>query len=209
MQFPAIIGGVVPVVNLEGVAPGALKLTGPVLADIYLGKIKKWNDKAIADLNPGAQAARGSDHRRASLRRIGHDLHCGPTTCRRSSPEWKDKVGSSDRGLVARGRRRQGQRRRRRVRAADQGLDRLRRIRVREEEQDDLRAASRTATASSSSPTTRRSRPLRPAPTGRARRDSARSSPNQPGKTSWPITGATLHPDARQAGQAAECAWRC
>src|SRR5512147_3270347 len=49
MQFPAIIGGVVPVVNLEGIAPGAIKFTGPVLADIYLGKIKKWNEKPIAD----------------------------------------------------------------------------------------------------------------------------------------------------------------
>src|SRR5512143_88987 len=53
MQFPAIVGGVVPVMNLDGIAPGAMKLTGKVLADIYLGKIKKWNDKAIADLNPG------------------------------------------------------------------------------------------------------------------------------------------------------------
>jgi len=53
MQFPAIIGGVVPVVNIEGVAPGAMKFTGPLLADIYLGKIKKWNEKPIADLNPG------------------------------------------------------------------------------------------------------------------------------------------------------------
>src|SRR3984893_17099274 len=52
-QFPAIIGGVVPVVNIEGVAPGQLKFTGPVLPDIYLGKIKSWNDKAIVDLNPG------------------------------------------------------------------------------------------------------------------------------------------------------------
>ena len=55
MQFPAIMGGVVPIVNLEGVAPGALKLTGPVLADIYLGKITKWNDAAIAALNPGVK----------------------------------------------------------------------------------------------------------------------------------------------------------
>jgi phosphate transport system substrate-binding protein len=52
MQFPAIVGGVVPVVNLEGVAPGQLKLTGAVLADIYLGKIKNWNEAAIAALNP-------------------------------------------------------------------------------------------------------------------------------------------------------------
>jgi phosphate transport system substrate-binding protein len=52
-QFPAIMGGVVAVVNLEGVAPGQMKLTGPVLADIYLGKITKWNAPEIAALNPG------------------------------------------------------------------------------------------------------------------------------------------------------------
>ncbi len=53
MQFPAIMGGVVAVVNVEGVNPGQLKLTGPVLADIYLGKITKWNAAEIAALNPG------------------------------------------------------------------------------------------------------------------------------------------------------------
>jgi len=52
-QFPAIMGGVVTVVNLDGVAPGALKLTGPVIADIYLGKITKWNAPEIAALNAG------------------------------------------------------------------------------------------------------------------------------------------------------------
>ena len=53
LQFPVVIGGDVPVVNLPGLEPGKLKLTGAVLADIYLGKITKWNDKALADLNPG------------------------------------------------------------------------------------------------------------------------------------------------------------
>src|SRR5215470_10777364 len=53
IQFPTVFGGVVPVVNLQGVGPGQLKLTGAVLADIYLGKITKWNDKAITSLNPG------------------------------------------------------------------------------------------------------------------------------------------------------------
>jgi len=53
IQFPTVIGGVVPVVNIAGMKPGQLRLTGPVLGDIYLGKINKWNDKAIADLNPG------------------------------------------------------------------------------------------------------------------------------------------------------------
>jgi phosphate transport system substrate-binding protein len=53
VQFPAAIGGVVPVVNVPGVKPGALRLTGQVLGDIYLGKIRKWNDRAIAELNAG------------------------------------------------------------------------------------------------------------------------------------------------------------
>jgi len=52
LQFPTVIGGVVPVVNLRGVAPGALVLDGPTLANIYLGKISKWNDPAIKKLNP-------------------------------------------------------------------------------------------------------------------------------------------------------------
>ena len=55
LQFPAIMGGVVPVVNLEGIAPGQLKLTGAVVADIYLGKILKWNAPEIAALNPGVK----------------------------------------------------------------------------------------------------------------------------------------------------------
>jgi phosphate transport system substrate-binding protein len=55
MQFPAVMGGVVPIVNLEGVTPGQLKLTGPVLADIYLGKITKWNAPEIAALNAGVK----------------------------------------------------------------------------------------------------------------------------------------------------------
>src|SRR5690554_2584112 len=52
LQFPAIIGGVVPVVNVEGIKPGELKLSGAVLADIFLSKIKKWDDEAIKALNP-------------------------------------------------------------------------------------------------------------------------------------------------------------
>ena len=55
VQFPAIMGGVVPVVKVQGVKPGELKLTGPLLADIYLGKVTKWNDPAIAKLNAGVK----------------------------------------------------------------------------------------------------------------------------------------------------------
>ena len=52
-QFPSAIGGVVPVFNLEGIEPGQLRLTGPLLADIFLGKVGRWNDPAIAAANPG------------------------------------------------------------------------------------------------------------------------------------------------------------
>jgi phosphate transport system substrate-binding protein len=53
IQFPTVIGGVVPVVNIKGIAPGQLRLTGAALGDIYLGKISKWNDAALTTLNPG------------------------------------------------------------------------------------------------------------------------------------------------------------
>ena len=53
VQFPTVIGGVVPVVNIKGIAPGQIKLTGQVLGDIYLGKITRWNDAALTALNTG------------------------------------------------------------------------------------------------------------------------------------------------------------
>ena len=53
VQFPAIIGGTVPIVNLQGFRPGELRVTGPVLAEIFLGDITKWNDAKILALNPG------------------------------------------------------------------------------------------------------------------------------------------------------------
>lgn len=94
MQFPAIVGGVVPVMNLDGVKPGTLKLTGAVLADIFLGKIKKWNDKPIADLNSGVKLP---DERIS----VVHRSDGSGTTfiwtdyLAKVSPEWKTKVGSS------------------------------------------------------------------------------------------------------------------
>src|SRR5256884_362206 len=51
VQFPTVVGGDVPVVNLPGIKAGEIKLTGPVLADIYLGKVKKWNDPVLTSLN--------------------------------------------------------------------------------------------------------------------------------------------------------------
>jgi phosphate transport system substrate-binding protein len=53
VQFPVVVGGVLPVINISGVRPGEMKLTGAVLADIYLGLIRRWDDPAIAALNPG------------------------------------------------------------------------------------------------------------------------------------------------------------
>ena len=53
VQFPAIIGGTVPVFNLDGFKPGELRVTGPVLAEMFMGKISKWNDAKLAALNPG------------------------------------------------------------------------------------------------------------------------------------------------------------
>jgi len=94
MQFPAIIGGIVPVMNIEGLAPGQLKLTGPVLADIYLGKIKNWNDKAITDLNPGVKlppelitVVRRSDGSGTTFNFTDY--------LSKVSDEWKSKVGSA------------------------------------------------------------------------------------------------------------------
>jgi len=92
-QFPAIVGGVVPIMNLAGVAPGALKLTGPVLADIYLGKIKQWNDKAIVSLNAGLKLP---DEPIAVVRRSDGSGTTFVWTdyLSKASDEWKTKVGS-------------------------------------------------------------------------------------------------------------------
>ena len=55
VQFPAIIGGTVPIINLQGFKPGELRITGAVLADVYMGNITKWNDPKLQALNPGKQ----------------------------------------------------------------------------------------------------------------------------------------------------------
>ena len=92
VQFPAIIGGVVPVVNVKGLNPGQLKLNGTVLADIYLGKISKWNDAAIAALNPGVELP---DSAIAVVRRADGSGTSFIFTnyLSKVSPEWKSKVG--------------------------------------------------------------------------------------------------------------------
>ena len=94
MQFPTVIGGVDIIVNLPGIKPNELKLTGAVLADIYLGKITKWNDKEIAALNPDVKLpspAIATVHRAdGSGTTFVFTDYLGM-----QSPEWKSKVGSS------------------------------------------------------------------------------------------------------------------
>jgi phosphate transport system substrate-binding protein len=92
LQFPTAIGGVVPVVNLPGMHGAALRLTGPVLADIYLGKIQKWNDAAIVALNPDVQLP---DAQIAVIRRADGSgtTFLFTSFLSKVSPEWKSKVG--------------------------------------------------------------------------------------------------------------------
>ena len=90
-QFPTVIGGVVPVVSVAGIKAGDLHLTGAVLADIYLGKISKWNDKAIAALNPKLALP---DQPIAVVRRADGSGTSFIFTnyLSKVSPEWKQKV---------------------------------------------------------------------------------------------------------------------
>ena len=93
MQFPAIMGGVVAVVNVDGVTPGQLKMTGPVLADIYMGKITKWNAAPIAALNPGVKLP-------DTEITVVHRADSSGTSflwtdfLAKTSPAWKESIGS-------------------------------------------------------------------------------------------------------------------
>jgi len=94
LQFPTVMGAVVVIVNIPNVQADQLKLTGPVLADIFLGKITKWNDPAIAKLNPGMKFPRldiASVHRADG----SGTSYVWTSYLSAVSPEWKDKVGAS------------------------------------------------------------------------------------------------------------------
>ena len=94
VQWPMVMGGVVPVVNIGGIKPGDITLTGPVLADIFIGKIKQWNDPAIAKLNPGVKLP-------AEAIAVVHRSDGSGTTflftnyLSKVSKEWDEKVGSN------------------------------------------------------------------------------------------------------------------
>ena len=93
VQFPAILGGVVPIVNLPGVKAGQLKMSGDVLADIYLGKITKWNDGKITSMNPGVSLP-------GSAITVVHRADGSGTSflwtdyLSKVSPDFKSRVGS-------------------------------------------------------------------------------------------------------------------
>jgi phosphate transport system substrate-binding protein len=93
VQFPAVIGGVVAIVNLEGVKPGDLKLTGDLLAKIFMGSISTWNDAQIAQMNPGVKLP-------AQPITVIHRADGSGTTftfteyLSKVSPDWKEKVGT-------------------------------------------------------------------------------------------------------------------
>jgi phosphate transport system substrate-binding protein len=92
VQFPTVIGAVVPVVNIKGIKPGQMKMTGAVLGDIYLGKITKWNDPAITALNPGVPLP---DAAISTVRRADGSgtTYIFTDYLSKVNPEWKTKVG--------------------------------------------------------------------------------------------------------------------
>lgn len=91
MQFPAVIGGVVPIVNIDGVAAGQLKLTSEIIADIYMGKIAKWDHPSIAAINPGLKLPN------VNISVVHRSDGSGTTFIwtnwlSKTNPEWADKV---------------------------------------------------------------------------------------------------------------------
>jgi phosphate transport system substrate-binding protein len=92
LQFPTVIGGVTPVVNIKGIGPGQMKLTGQLLGDIYLGKITKWNDVALTAINPGLALP---DAEIAVVRRADGSGTSFVFTnyLSKVNAEWKAKVG--------------------------------------------------------------------------------------------------------------------
>lgn len=93
VQFPMVIGGVVPVINIKGVAPGQMKLNGQVLGDIFLGKIAKWSDPALKALNP--TLALPDDAIQVVRRADGSGTTFIFTNyLSKVNKEWQDKVGA-------------------------------------------------------------------------------------------------------------------
>ena len=168
LQFPTVVGGDVPVVNLDGIGANDLVLDGPTLANIFLGKITKWDDPAIKKLNPNAKLP-------SNAIVVVHRSDGSGTTF--IFTDYLSKV--SDGVEIQRRRqhlrrmagrhRRQGQRGRFEQRHSDERRDRLRRIRLRPRKQDGVREDDQQGRQGCRSLTRRHSRRPRPTPTGRTR----------------------------------------
>ena len=140
VQFPMVMGGIVPVVNIEGVKPGDLVLDGPTLAKIFLGEIKSWDDPAIEKLNPNAKLpdqaiavvhrsdGSGTTFNFSLLPRRGAAPTGRPRSA--STPRWSGRSASAPRAMKASP-----------TTSPDQGLDRLCRVRLCQAEQADLHRA--------------------------------------------------------------------
>lgn len=94
VQFPIVMGGIVPVVNIDGISPGQIKFTGALLADIYLGKVKSWSDPAITAVNPDLKLP-------DAVINVIHRSDGSGTTFNwtdylsKTSPAWRDRIGAN------------------------------------------------------------------------------------------------------------------
>ncbi len=190
-QFPTVVGGVTPIVNLPGILPGQLKLTGPLLGDIFLGQVARWSDPRIAALNPGLKlpADRIVVVRRADS---SGSTFLFTTYLSLVSPAWKARVGAGDTvawpaGLAAEGARELATVVRQHIGAisyVEFGASARNFTSVQLQDRDGLFVLSRRPTPS---------RPRRRPPTGQAGSAGRRraTAELQPGARSWPITGAS------------------
>ncbi len=94
VQFPIVMGGIVPVVNIDGISPGQIRFTGALLADIFLGKVKRWSDPAVAAVNPDLKLPD------AAINVIYRSDGSGTTFnwtdyLSKASPEWRDRIGAN------------------------------------------------------------------------------------------------------------------
>ena len=197
VQFPMVMGGIVPVVNLEGIKPGELVIDGPTLAKIFLGKIKTWDDAGDQEAQSQRQAAEPGDRRRAPLGRLRHhlQLHRLPL---QGEPGLEVEGRLDDRGRVAGRHRRQGQRGRRQQRRQTKGS--IGYVEYAYAKQNKLTYANMINKDGKTVAPTVGGLP------GRRRQCRLEVGPgygviltDQPGAQSWPIDRRDLHPDPQAA----------
>ena len=191
VQFPMVMGGIVPVVNLEGIKPGELMLDGPTLAKIFLGEIKTWDDPAIAKLNPKAKLP-------TQAIAVVHRSDGSGTTFNftnylsKVSADWKSKVGANTSvewpvGIGAKGN--EGV-----ANNVAQTKGSIGYVEYAYAKQNKLTYTKMVnKDGKTVAPTSRPSRPLPPTPTGQTAPGYRRHPrPTSRAPKSWPIDGATF-----------------